>query len=304
MPPSANIPKPVTELAAVQRDASLIVHLRLPVETTEAKPIKGPVKIELRIGAAPNGPFVPAQWATQATEVPAGALQGGLATYAVSTPPWEGKQVNIAARAVGPNGKGSDWASIENLPVVAPPPTPVDLVVTPTAEGLHLKWGGSPGTFRIFVRRSDQREFTRAADVQTQEWTDPNSEFDNTYSYIVQRIVKLPGDREAESELSAAVPATYKDTFPPGAPSGLRASAAPNSVELSWDRNPEPDIAGYRVYRAAPGADFEKIAEVSQVPAYSDRAIEHGKLYRYTVTAFDKANNESGKSAVQEVTLP
>ena len=96
---------------------------------------------------------------------------------------------------------------------------------------------------------------------------------------------------------------TLEDRFPPAAPSGLRASPAANSVELTWDSNKEPDLAGYRVYRAVAGGEFEKIADVSQIPSYSDRALEHGKQYRYVVTAIDKSSLESKQSAVAEASV-
>ena len=121
---------------------------------------------------------------------------------------------------------------------------------------------------------------------------------------MVQRIVKLGGNKEAESDPSEEGGGTPEDTFPPAAPSGLRAAAAPNSVELSWERQEEPDLAGYRIYRALAGGAFERLAEVSQVPSYSDHAVEHGKTYRYAITAFDQSGNESARSAAMEAALP
>jgi fibronectin type 3 domain-containing protein len=108
----------------------------------------------------------------------------------------------------------------------------------------------------------------------------------------------------AESELSAEVPITPRDTFPPAVPVNIRPSIAPNSIELNWDRNTESDLAGYRVYRAASGGEFTKLAEVSAIPSYSDRSVAHGQTYRYRVTAFDRAGNESAHSAPIEILMP
>jgi fibronectin type 3 domain-containing protein len=83
----------------------------------------------------------------------------------------------------------------------------------------------------------------------------------------------------------------------------LIATPSPASVELSWESNTEPDLAGYRVYRSAGGGAFEKVADVSEIPAYSDHAVERGKTYRYAVTAMDKSGNESGRSATVEAAL-
>ena len=123
------------------------------------------------------------------------------------------------------------------------------------------------------------------------------------YTYQVQTIVKLTDNREAESEPSQPVSITPVDRFPPSPPAGLRVTASPTSIEISWDGNSEPDLAGYRVYRAVPGGPFEKIAETSTVPTYSDHAVEQGKTYRYAISAFDQSGNESAQSVPAQATL-
>jgi len=108
---------------------------------------------------------------------------------------------------------------------------------------------------------------------------------------------KLDAGKEAESDLSAEAAITPVDKFPPAAPTGLAARSAPASIELAWDRNPEPDLNAYRIYRATAGGPFEKLADVSAIPTYSDHAVEPGKSYQYVVTALDRAGNESLRPA-------
>ena len=114
--------------------------------------------------------------------------------------------------------------------------------------------------------------------------------------------MNLGQNREAQSELSAVAEITPEDRFPPATPTGLRAAASPNSVELSWDANTETDLAGYRLYRSVPGGPIEKIADLA-VPAYSDHKVEHEKTYHYEVSAVDRVGNESPHSAPVEVAL-
>ena len=52
-----------------------------------------------------------------------------------------------------------------------------------------------------------------------------------------------------------------------------------------------------------PHGFVEKLAELSVVPTYSDRAVEAGKTYRYAITAVDRAGNESARSGEIEVAL-
>jgi hypothetical protein len=140
--------------------------------------------------------------------------------------------------------------------------------------------------------------------VQTPEWTDTATEFGTRYTYVVQSIVKLDNRKEAESDLSDEASIVPRDIFPPAAPQGVQASSAPNSIELNWERNTEEDLNGYRVYRGEGNGALEKIADVSAVPSYSDRKVEHGKTYRYAIAAVDRAGNESPRSAPIEVAMP
>ena len=78
--------------------------------------------------------------------------------------------------------------------------------------------------------------------------------------------------------------------------------AAPNTTALLWDRSTALDLASHRIYRAEGPAAFAKVGATRDSPSYSDRKIEAGKNYRYAVTAFDNAGNESGMSATAEVT--
>jgi fibronectin type 3 domain-containing protein len=94
---------------------------------------------------------------------------------------------------------------------------------------------------------------------------------------------------------------TPRDTFAPSVPASATALSGPTSIEVSWQRSPESDLQGYYVYRSVNGAPFERQGELIAVPAYSDRRVEHGKTYRYEISAVDKKNNESDKSAPAEV---
>jgi hypothetical protein len=309
LPPLANVPARVTGLTAVQRGSRIIVQFTVPDLTTEGTPIKDPVKLDLRIGTA-GEPFDAGKWAAQAKSIPQGTTKTGLAHFEIPAAEWTNKEAILAVRAIGANGKEAGWSSFLVIPVVPPPERPAALTATPTAEGVHLTWRANGATFRVFRKTTD--DFALVASVQQPQWTDTATEAGKPYTYVVQTIVALgnnlpnnPGNsREAQSDLSEEFPITPVDTFAPVVPSGLTPSAAPNSIELVWDRNTEPDLAGYRIYRAVAAGAFEKLADVSQIPSYSDRNVEHGKTYRYAISAVDQAGNESARTPVVEVGLP
>jgi hypothetical protein len=254
--------------------------------------LKPPTTLDVRVG------FAGGDWERGAKEIANAVAEIGRAHAEFAAADWIGRDVTIGARVIGPNGKESAWA-LYNLHVVRPLDAPAGLKTEPTAQGVRVSWGGGPGTFRVLRRSGGDREFSTVAEVEAREWTDSNAEFGKSYAYRVQRI-----EKQAESDLSSEAEITPRDVFPPAVPAGLNASPAPASIELTWERNTEPDLAGYRLYRAEGAGEYERIAEVSQVPAYSDQKVERGKTYRYEVSAIDRSGNESARSAQVEASIP
>jgi hypothetical protein len=302
LPPLANIPANPTDLTVVQRGATLFVHFKVPGLTTEQMPIKGDLELDLRAGISPN-PWNADAWAAGAKKISPQTLKDDIAQYQLPSLAWTGKEITVAARAIGANGKASNWSNVVTLPVIAPLAAPTDFAATPTANGVRLTWRGAGQHFRILRRAEGSTEYAELGTSTTDEFLDSTAEFGKKYSYLVQAYVELEAHREAQSDLSTEQTLTPKDEFPPAAPANLRATASANSVELSWDANAEPDLAGYIVYRSVNGGAFEKIATVNEIPAYSDKPVEAGKTYRYVVTAKDKSGNESGRSSVAEASL-
>ncbi|HWB87525.1 MAG TPA: hypothetical protein VG675_25510 [Bryobacteraceae bacterium] len=303
LPPLANIPGRVEDLSVLQRGGRIVAQFTLPRLTTEGVVIKGPLKVDLRIG--PGGsPFQIDEWAATAKQIPEGQIEISKARYEIPAAEWTGKEVILGVRTVGTNGKESDWSNLVTVPVVAAPERPGDVRAEATAQGVHLTWRAQGNDFRVYRRSAPGERFAAVADVPQPDWTDANTESGKTYNYQVQTIVKLGDNREAESDPSAVVSVTPRDTFPPAIPSHLRAAPSIHSVELTWDRNLEPDLAGYRVYRSVAGGPFQKIGDVNEVPTYSDRDVQPGKTYRYTVSAVDQSGNESPQSSPVETALP
>jgi fibronectin type 3 domain-containing protein len=299
----ANIPVAVQDLGAVQRGALVLVDFTVPVATTENMPIRKALKLDLRIGTA-GSPFDAGVWAAGARQISGAKYGNGMAHYEVPSAEWTGKSVTVGVRAIGSNGKASRWSNYVSLPVVAPPEKPGNVTVTDTPQGVHVAWTAHGDSFRVFRRSGDAGDFDLVATVEQPEWTDHAADFGKPYAYRVQAVVKLANGREAESDLSDPNGITPQDVFPPAVPSGVSASVAPSSIELTWNPNTEPTLGGYSVYRSTAGGAFEKIAAAVLIPAYSDRTAEHGKAYRYAVTAVSRTGHESPRSATVEITLP
>jgi len=288
LPPYANVPSPVANLAAVQRGDKIIAQFTVPTLTTEGQPLKPPVTLDLRIG---ERRFTPA------------AVNGGTARYEIPAAEWTGTNAGITARAVGSNGKASVWCAPFIIAVVGPPEAPRGIAAESTAQGVRLTWQAKGGHFHVLRMAGTETEYKLVApDVAQTEWVDSTAEFGKPYSYLVQTFVPLAGGREAQSDLPEARSIT-PEAPPPGVPAGLRAVSGAASIELSWDTPEGAAPAGYRVYRAIADGAFAKIGEAGAAPAYSDKAVEAGKVYRYAVSAMDASGREGPRCAPAEAGL-
>jgi hypothetical protein len=86
------------------------------------------------------------------------------------------------------------------------------------------------------------------------------------------------------------------DFNPPSAPRGLYTSTGDNFIELFWDENPEPDVAGYNVYVSSSYDGTYRLIGSSDEAYYLDRDATNGNIYYYAVTAYDYDGNESSLS--------
>lgn len=147
---------------------------------------------------------------------------------------------------------------------------------------------------------------------------DTTAKFGETYMYVAERLrpVSLgPHSLEIRSDPSSPVTIALRDIFPPHSPVGLATIPGNGNaayIDLSWEPNTEPDLAGYFVYRqlARPNGDVQgPLARLTPspviAPAYRDVAVSPGQRYIYWVTAVDASGNESAPSAkAQEVVTP
>jgi hypothetical protein len=204
-----------------------------------------------------------------------------------------------------------------------------------TESAIELRWtaptrtsGGDALTglsgYRIYRAELDPASAEAAAiDFSKAKWKSPPAflassddtsfrdtlfDFGRTYVYVV-RSSELADGKELESVDSVPAIVAARDTFPPAAPSNLVAAALSGSepgstvADLSWSINLETDLAGYRVYRSErQGTRGELITpDLLLAPAYRDTSVEPGRRYWYSVTAVDRAGNESEPSASVDV---
>jgi hypothetical protein len=224
---------------------------------------------------------------------------------------------------------------------VYPVPAPIASVEARVTEsGVELSWSAPAATnsgkpvptitgYRIYRSEihppasaspsqepSPGKPVSRAAllaATESNSYGDTSVVFDHTYVYSVRSVIQVEG-KELESSDSQPATVTPRDIFPPAAPQGLVAVLLPGAtpgtvlVDLSWSINLETDLAGYRVYRSEQeGIRGQLItSDLLPTPAVRDTTVEPGHRYWYTVTAVDRAGNESAPSAplAMDVTQP
>jgi hypothetical protein len=150
---------------------------------------------------------------------------------------------------------------------------------------------------------------------------DRGAQAGRTYLYSAQRVrtVVLGGQTlEVRSLPSASVTVAVRDVFPPEPPAGLVAvpsfadagdGTRKPTIDLSWEPDTEPRLAGYRVYRreldgTTPDVWRQLGSELVTAPAYRDLSALAGQRYAYRVTAVSDAGEESTPSGEVIETAP
>ena len=121
---------------------------------------------------------------------------------------------------------------------------------------------------------------------------------------FVVRPIDVIGGLHVRGQATPAQCIVLEDKFPPAAPDSLASVAAAGVINLIWDANDEPDLAGYLVLRGeAPGATLTPLmTEPIQGTSWADRTVTPGVTYVYAVVAVDKSGNRSKESNRREET--
>jgi hypothetical protein len=144
--------------------------------------------------------------------------------------------------------------------------------------------GTEPGIY-------DSLEITPAAFTDS-VFLDSSVEDNTFYCYVIAsaNIHGIEGERSAEINVN---------TGQPSIPTGLIAEQGNSEVLLSWNHNPEPDIAGYIIYRCRFEIDivdtliFDEMTDTVLTNSYRDGGLVNGARYWYKIKAYDTYSIES-----------
>ena len=323
LPPSLELPKPVSDLKAARKGDKVLLTWTAPRETTDKLRIKETVTTRVcRATAAPASPEC-----SQVGEVAAGQApaSGASASY-TDTLPRELQEQSPAGFAVytmevvNARGRGAGPSNAVRVPLAPTLPPPTGLEARVTAEGVALSFaapaappapagGESPYSLRVYRRAAGASASTVAGELPLSasppSFLDTTIEWEKSYQYRITTVTRIapPGGTpvEVEGDDSSTVEVLAHDSFPPAAPKEVQAVASSGGgqsfIDLTWSLNSEADLAGYNVYRREGDAQPRKInGELLRTPAFRDANVAAGHTYLYSVSAVDLRSNESGRS--------
>ena len=330
-PPSLNLPAAVEDLTAIRTGDQVALAWTNPKRNTDKTPLKPdvvaricrreesgsckPVGTDLVVAPGRAGRF---------SDLLPGALASGKA-----------RPVSYFLELRNKQGRSSGLSNAATV-VAGESPRPIEgLKAEMRRQGVVLRWAvnGEPSTVRLHRtlltppgQKPKQGPLAPAAEainetLLVKEGAAPGQAMDTTvhfgqsYEYRAQRVnlVDVEGKTlELAGDLSAPVDVEAKDVFPPEVPTGLAAVAtggenggAP-AIDLSWQAELDPALAGYIVYRREGDGEWKRISPATPAiaPALHDADVQPGHTYRYAVSAIDKNGRESARSAETEETVP
>jgi hypothetical protein len=336
-PPSLDLPRPVSDLAASRQGNQVTLTWTAPRETTDKQNIRRPGPVRICRGVNTSA-LVECPQAAELPPPPV-VVHGAKPEQRTFTDalPMDLQQQNptgfatYALESLNARGRSAGLSNQIEVPLAPTLPAPEQPIGRMTPDAIEVSVQGSEP-----VRPTDAVTFTphlyrrtegmtgeidlggptrqaKSAGTYSATFRDRSFDWEKTYHYRVASVTSIAEAGKPVVEVEGASSPEFivlaHDVFPPAAPAGLQAVASgvgqPPFVDLTWAPSAEPDLAGYDVYRHEAGQPPVKITtELVKAPAYRDRAVTAGHQYVYSVTAVDLRGNESPHSAEASESVP
>lgn len=244
-------------------------------------------------------------------DVEARLTQDAVTVSWVDLPPAVEEQTAVAAGAVGMTRKSKIYRVYRaELTEEAAPASAAGEKSGQGSANAAAPAGQADSGAALGEVRPGEPAFVLIGESQASPFRDTHFQFGRHYVYSVRTFAEYePGGNESADSNLANV--DTKDVFVPATPSGLVAIPVAKTdeesahIELSWAISSETDLAGYNVYRVdAQDSTPAKLNDKPLLtPTYRDMSVALARTYTYSVTAVDRAGNESPQSASVSLAL-
>ncbi len=344
LPPSLELPKPVTDLHAVRKGNKVYLTWTDPTQTTDRQTIRhfGGTRICRSLTSAAAPQVKKEECGNVAGTIPPPQPMMAASTHkpkATPTPkPIEKYTDEISTAGIDPQGTFTYAVEVTNdrgrsaglsnrvhVPAAPTLPPPADFAAQVKADGIFISWTPLPTrveipllhyVYRIYRREENGKDKIAVElplDAAPNSFLDHNFEWEKRYTYratVLTLIHRETGpDAQIEGDDTPEVSVFAHDTFPPASPSGLQAVFSGENqqpfIDLIWNPNTENDLAGYNVFRHEGGGAAVKInSDLVKLPAFRDLNVSPAKKYYYSVSAVDIRGNESPRSEEANESVP
>tara|TARA_B100000315_G_scaffold36538_1_gene31232 strand:- start:23966 stop:25255 length:1290 start_codon:yes stop_codon:yes gene_type:complete len=185
-----------------------------------------------------------------------------------------------------------------------PPPVKGISASKGKARSIEITWHPSPIAdlkhYAILKKRIDssesQMEIRVPADTTT--YFDENLQDGVRYHYQV-KAVDIDGLNGMPSLEASGITKNI-----PSTPKNIEVFMDEDKLTMKWDKNPEPDIVKYEIYKISGFIGVMKKLGITKEPSFVDRNIKKGVRASYKIVAVDEDNLKSKKSDIITVLIP
>jgi hypothetical protein len=286
LPPSLNLPVPVTDLSAVRTGGQVALTWTMPAKTTDKVLLKGDITIRVCRNESASTRCSIATTLQLAPKADA-SFTDTLPSQLAAGPP---RVLSYFVELVNRKGRSAGLSNSAAILAGEAPPAVENLTAQMRKDGVLLHWASAPTESSSVAVRLVRRLLTPPAKKSNQgplaqpaepvEQTllvespapadhalDNNIHFGETYEYRAQRVARVAvggSTIELAGPLSPPLRVDAINVFPPNAPKGLAAVATAGengsgpAIDLSWLPGAESNLAGYIVYRRELGAPNDR----------------------------------------------
>lgn len=336
LPPIERVQQRTELLSGVQRGNQVMLSWPAPLRNAPDESVQSIRRIDVyRLAEKPRAPLglTEEEFATRSTligSVTFDQIKSGadVLTYTDTLElAGEPARLRYAIRYVNASGQRaafSNFLLLEPAARIAEPPTMIATGKEVSEDAVTISWqppaanidGSTPVNllgYNVYRAEESESEPSQApmnsSLVSGIQYVDKNFKFGDSYRYVVRSVSLGTQGAQVESLNSNSISVSPRDVFPPSAPTSITVAAAPGRLSLFFPGNPEPDVAGYNIYRSTdpnlPKEQWQKLnPSLLKQTSFQDEKVESGKRYYYYLTAVDQVGNVSVTSEVASEAVP